>query len=144
MDFDDILHDSSPVTPVVFVLSSGVDPLQSLRQLANKKGFGDKFKYLSLGQGQSGKATRIIQEGLRDGEWIYLANCHYAASWMPELEKIVEKFATDKPHKDFRLWLSSKPDERFPISVLQYVEECDTSLHGALLIIFLFVTRTQS
>merc|ERR1711871_105750 len=52
--------------------------------------------------------------------WVYLANRHLSISWMPALEKIIDNFCNDiVPHEDFRLWLSSSPHPKFPISVLQ-------------------------
>ena len=119
LDVADILGDSSPRTPLIFVLSPGVDPTNSLIQLAQKKGMSEKFHYLSLGQGQAPKATRLIQEGIKEGNWVFLANCHLSISWMPMLDKIVESIPSENPHPDFRLWLSSSPHPQFPISILQ-------------------------
>ncbi|KAI8923518.1 dynein heavy chain and region D6 of dynein motor-domain-containing protein [Entophlyctis helioformis] len=119
LDISDILADSSPKTPLIFVLSPGVDPTSSLFQLAQKKNMGDRFNHLSLGQGQAPKATRMIQDGLREGNWVFLANCHLSISWMPTLDKIIETIPGENPHPDFRLWLSSSPHPNFPISILQ-------------------------
>ncbi len=53
------------------------------------------------------------------GNWVFLANCHLSLSWMPQLDKLVEQLQIEKPHDDFRLWLSSSPHPDFPISILQ-------------------------
>ena len=119
LDVSDVLADSSPRTPLIFVLSPGVDPTSSLQQLAHKKDMSERFNYLSLGQGQAPKATKLIQEGVKNGSWVFLANCHLSISYMPTLDKIIESIAVDKPHPDFRLWLSSSPHPNFPISILQ-------------------------
>ncbi|KAJ3091962.1 Dynein heavy chain 2, axonemal [Quaeritorhiza haematococci] len=119
LDVGDVLNDSSPKTPLIFVLSEGVDPTSTLSQLAKKRGMGNNFTYVSLGQGQSPKATRLIQEGMRDGNWVFLANCHLSISWMPSLDKIIEGIPQENPHANFRLWLSSSPHPQFPISILQ-------------------------
>ncbi len=74
LDVADIFGDSSPKTPLIFILSPGVDPTISLSQLAQKKGMSDRFSYVSLGQGQASKASRLIEEGLRNGKFFKFMN----------------------------------------------------------------------
>ncbi len=64
-------------------------------------------------------ATKLIQDGMVGGHWVFLANCHLMTSWLPALDKIVEGLEGKKPHPDFRLWLSSSPSPLFPIAILQ-------------------------
>ncbi len=118
-DLGTVFNDSKETTPLIFVLSPGIDPISSLSQFATQIGMGSKLKSLALGQGQSVIASRMIEEGMRNGDWVFLANCHLMLSWMPTLEKIVEGLQSSSPHKDFRLWLSSYPHPKFPISILQ-------------------------
>ncbi|KAM4675882.1 dynein axonemal heavy chain 2 [Discoglossus pictus] len=119
LDMRAVVEDSLPRTPLVFVLSPGVDPTGLLLQLADQCGMAQKFQALSLGQGQAPIATRMIKEGVINGNWIFLANCHLSLSWMPQLDKLVEQLQSDDAHSDFRLWLSSSPHPDFPISILQ-------------------------
>ena len=47
-----------------------------------------------------------------------LQNCHLLSSWLKtHLEKDLE--AMVKPHKDFRLWLTTQPTDAFPLGILQ-------------------------
>eukprot|EP00698_Gefionella_okellyi_P021811 TRINITY_DN713_c0_g5_i1.p1 TRINITY_DN713_c0_g5~~TRINITY_DN713_c0_g5_i1.p1 ORF type:complete len:2528 (-),score=851.46 TRINITY_DN713_c0_g5_i1:18-6647(-) len=115
----DIYADSVPTTPLIFVLSPGVDPTSNLISLAETRGMSTRFKSLALGQGQGEIADRLIATALTEGHWVFLANCHLMISWMGRLEKHVEDLQGRQPHKDFRLWLSSYPHPKFPISVLQ-------------------------
>jgi len=117
-DLNEIYKSSDNKTPLVFVLSPGVDPTHNVRQLAKRVG-DIRVNSVSLGQGQAPNAIKIIEEGIKMGCWAFLANCHLMTSWMSDLEKIVQKFAERDIHKDFRLWLSSNPTPKFPISILQ-------------------------
>jgi len=60
----------------------------------------------------------FIEQGKARGDWVLLANCHLSTSWMPSLERIVENL-NDQVHPDFRLWLTSMPTDKFPVSTLQ-------------------------
>ncbi|XP_044742040.1 dynein axonemal heavy chain 12 [Chrysoperla carnea] len=111
--------DSSSQYPLIFILSPGVDPMSSLQNFAEKMGFENKFKSISLGQGQGPIATQMIAEAQREEHWVCLQNCHLAVSWMPKLEKIVENFDDLNTRAGFRLWLTSYPSDKFPIPVLQ-------------------------
>ncbi|XP_056156824.1 dynein axonemal heavy chain 2 [Lampris incognitus] len=119
LDMRAVMEDSTTRTPLIFVLSPGVDPTGALMQLAEASDMGKRFHTLSLGQGQAPNATRMIEEGVKNGHWVFLANCHLSLSWMPELDKLVEQLQVQEPHPDFRLWLSSSPHPDFPIAILQ-------------------------
>ncbi|XP_069776189.1 dynein axonemal heavy chain 2 isoform X3 [Narcine bancroftii] len=119
LDVKSVIDDSNTKTPLIFVLSPGVDPTNSLLQLAENSGMSSRFHALSLGQGQAPIATRMITEGVAEGNWVFLANCHLSLSWMPQLDKLIQQLQVQDPHPDFRLWISSSPHPDFPISILQ-------------------------
>lgn len=116
-DLQAVFETSNCKTPLIFVLSPGVDPTAGIIQLANQVGI--TVENVALGQGQAPTAVRMIEEGLANGNWVFLANCHLMLSWMPTLEKMIEALIEGNPHPKFRLWLSSSPDPNFPIAVLQ-------------------------
>ncbi|XP_071333968.1 dynein axonemal heavy chain 2 [Trachinotus anak] len=119
LDMKAVVEGSTCRTPLIFVLSPGVDPTGALLQLAEASGKSKHFHALSLGQGQAPIAKSMIEEGVKNGHWVFLANCHLSLSWMPELDKLVEQLQVQQPHSNFRLWLSSSPHPEFPITILQ-------------------------
>ena len=54
LDLGETLADSSPLTPLIFVLSPGVDPTDALRKLADERGMAGRLHSVALGQGQVG------------------------------------------------------------------------------------------
>ena len=76
---------------------------------------------ISLGQGQGPVAEKMISAAMKNGDWVFLQNCHLAASWMLRMEVVVKGFLAPDAviHDEFRLYLSSMPNKCFPVYVLQ-------------------------
>ncbi|RKO94122.1 dynein heavy chain and region D6 of dynein motor-domain-containing protein [Blyttiomyces helicus] len=118
INYQNIFEQSTPTSPVVFILSPGADPQSDLQKLAEALGFGgNRLKFLSLGQGQAPIALQLLETAASRGQWLMLQNCHLLVAWLRTLEKVLEKM--EKPHRDFRLWLTTEPTPSFPIGILQ-------------------------
>ncbi|XP_011639724.2 dynein heavy chain 10, axonemal [Pogonomyrmex barbatus] len=118
MSFDMIFEESTSTMPVIFILSPGSDPTSELMKLADRYGYGGgKFIHRSLGQNQDKIAMELLEAAMTRGQWLMLQNCHLLLSFIKDLEKIVENM--EKPHPDFRLWLTTEPTPNFPIGILQ-------------------------
>ncbi|NXM38868.1 DYH10 protein, partial [Gymnorhina tibicen] len=118
ISFEDILQQSTPFSPVVFILSPGSDPVSDLMKLAERTEFkADRLKFLAMGQGQEEIALQMLEEAEVHGQWLMLQNCHLLVKWLVHLEKALEKIT--EPDPDFRLWLTTDPTEGFPVGILQ-------------------------
>ena len=118
---DVLFGDMDNKTPCLFVLSAGTDPMGSWMKFAEKKGVVKYAKTISLGQGQGTRATAMIEGAKRSGNWILLQNVHLARSWCGELDRIVQSLSENAVSisPKFRLFLTSKPVDYFPVNVLQ-------------------------
>jgi len=115
--------DSTPNTPIFFILSPGADPVKDVEKLAKKKGFeaGKNFFQIALGQGQDVVAMERLERGHREGHWVMLQNIHLMPRWLIELEKKLDAFAQDAggTNPAFRLYLSAEPSNEIPIGILE-------------------------
>eukprot|EP00993_Chasmostoma_nieuportense_P002181 NODE_2_length_6488_cov_18.174344_g1_i0.p1 GENE.NODE_2_length_6488_cov_18.174344_g1_i0~~NODE_2_length_6488_cov_18.174344_g1_i0.p1 ORF type:complete len:2154 (+),score=521.91 NODE_2_length_6488_cov_18.174344_g1_i0:435-6464(+) len=89
-------QDSTPTTPVFFILSPGVDPVKAVESLGQKLGFKEddnKFFNVSLGQGQEPVAENALETCFEHGGWAMLNNIHLTAKWLLRLEKHLDRYA---------------------------------------------------
>ena len=116
-DLASTFKDSTNMTPLVFILSPGTDPIGSINAFAAAS--SRRLDSLSLGQGQGPVAERMIKEAVIEGSWVVLQNCHLFPSWMSKLDAIVENMEPQMTHESFRLWLTSYPSNDFPVAILR-------------------------
>ncbi|XP_063171723.1 dynein axonemal heavy chain 10 [Candoia aspera] len=118
ISFEAIFEQSTPNSPIVFILSPGSDPASDLMKLADRTGFGgNRLKFLAMGQGQEKIALQLLENAVARGQWLMLQNCHLLVKWLIDLEKALERIT--KPHPDLRVWLTTDPTKGFPIGILQ-------------------------
>ncbi|XP_020637559.3 dynein axonemal heavy chain 11 isoform X1 [Pogona vitticeps] len=146
-DLTKCYEESSPATPVFFILSPGVDPLKDVETLGKKLGFtidSGKFHNISLGQGQEAVAEEVLDKAAKHGHWVILQNIHLVVKWLGTLEKLLEEYSKGS-HSDYRVFISAEPaptpeEHIIPQGILEnsikIINEPPTgllaNLHGAL------------
>jgi dynein heavy chain len=92
--------DSTPTTPIYFILSPGANVVGDLDKMAEKYGFekGTSYFNVSMGQGQDKIAMANLESAHRNGSWVILNNVHLMPSWLGELEKKLDIFALEGSH----------------------------------------------
>lgn len=119
-------EESSPATPVFFILSPGVDPVKDVEALGKLHGVSEdlgNFHNVSLGQGQEIIAEQKLDIAFAAGGWVMLENIHLVEKWLPSLEKKLEALSIGA-NPNFRVILSAEPagDPAYhiiPTSILQ-------------------------
>uniref|UniRef100_A0A803SYF4 Dynein axonemal heavy chain 11 n=1 Tax=Anolis carolinensis TaxID=28377 RepID=A0A803SYF4_ANOCA len=104
-------EETSPSTPIFFILSPGVDPLKDVEALGKRLGFtidSGKFHNISLGQGQEIVAEEVLEKAAKHGHWVILQNIHLVVKWLGTLEKLLEKYSKGS-HSDYRVFISAEP-----------------------------------
>ncbi|KAG8226803.1 hypothetical protein J437_LFUL002849 [Ladona fulva] len=100
-------EETSPSTPIFFILSPGVDPLKDVEALGKKLGFtfdNHNFHNVSLGQGQEVVAEDAMTIAANQGHW----NIHLVKNWLPKLEKKMEQ-VSETSHNSYRMFVSAEP-----------------------------------
>ncbi|NXD84162.1 DYH17 protein, partial [Halcyon senegalensis] len=103
--------ESSPSTPLFFILSPGIDPLKDVEALGKKLNFtidNGRIHNVSLGQGQEAVAEQALEVAAAQGHWVILQNIHLVARWLGRLDKLVEQSSVGS-HPDYRLFMSAEP-----------------------------------
>ncbi|XP_055096955.1 dynein axonemal heavy chain 17 [Symphalangus syndactylus] len=111
VEFSKSYEESSPSTPIFFILSPGVDPLKDVEALGKKLGFtidNGKLHNVSLGQGQEVVAENALDVAAEKGHWVILQNIHLVARWLGTLDKKLERYSTGS-HEDYRVFISAEP-----------------------------------
>jgi len=113
--------DSSTTTPIYFILSPGVNPVEDVEYLARQMGLDTKkmLHTIALGQGQDKFANDKLDAGHKEGFWVMLQNVHLMPRYLYELEKKLNTFATEGSNPNFRLFLTSDPSKEIPIGLLE-------------------------
>nr|XP_054501017.1 dynein axonemal heavy chain 17 [Agelaius phoeniceus] len=110
-DLSEVYKESSPSSPLFFILSPGVDPLKDVEALGTRLGFtidNGKIHNVSLGQGQEVVAEHAMEVAATEGHWVILQNIHLVARWLSTLEKLVEHHSLES-HPEYRLFMSAEP-----------------------------------
>jgi dynein heavy chain len=106
-----------PSVPVIFLLSRGADPTESIENLSRKKKLPPPA-VISLGEGQGVVALKAINAAVVNGTWVLLQNCELGLGLMNEMEGIISKLKGDMD-PNFRLFLTALPHPDFPLGLLQ-------------------------
>ncbi|XP_019887304.2 dynein beta chain, ciliary [Ooceraea biroi] len=111
VEFAKSFEETSPSTPIFFILSPGVNPLKDVEDLGRRLGVtsdNQNFHNVSLGQGQETVAEQAMDTAAKNGHWVVLQNIHLVKKWLPLLEKKLE-VAGEGSHPDYRMFMSAEP-----------------------------------
>ena len=91
-------EESKSTTPILLVTSAGADPSKELEDLARDTVGMDHYEEVAMGGGQQSRATKMLHDCARAGDWLCLKNLHLVTAWLPTLEK---EISTLKPADGF-------------------------------------------
>merc|ERR1711871_1336756 len=112
---ESILDDMEAARPVIYLLSAGADPTDSIEQLSKRK--RQTVQCVSMGEGQEPVALNAITMAMANGSWVLLQNCHLGLGFMDGMEDLLAKIR-DNCNPKFRLFITSEPHPKFPIGLL--------------------------
>ena len=115
---DSVYREMDAVTPVIYLLSAGADPTDSIETLARRK--RKDIECVSMGEGQDVVAMKAINTATSIGSWVMLQNCHLGLEFIDSLEEILLKLRAPESgcSPDFRLFITTEPHPKFSIGLM--------------------------
>ncbi|XP_048452578.1 dynein axonemal heavy chain 8-like [Rhincodon typus] len=136
-------EESDAQTPLICFLSMGSDPSNQIEGLAKKLEID--CRAISMGQGQEVHARKLVAMSMHEGGWVLLQNCHLGLAFMDELLETL--LISENVHDSFRVWLTTEPHPKFPITLLQtsikYTNEPPQGVRAGLKRTFTGITQDQ-
>jgi len=116
---DSVYKEMVATIPVIYLLSAGADPTDSIETLCRKK--RKDIECVSMGEGQDVVALKSINLATTNGSWVLLQNCHLGLDFVDSLEELLIKLSANENsyNPDFRLFLTTEPHPKFSIGLLQ-------------------------
>jgi dynein heavy chain, axonemal len=114
-----VYKETDVLTPVIYLLSAGTDPTDSIETFARKK--RKDLECVSMGEGQDLIAYRAITAAITNGSWVLIQNAHLGLQFMESLEEILIRLRQPDAvySQDFRLFITTEPHPKFSIGLLQ-------------------------
>ncbi|XP_075060558.1 dynein axonemal heavy chain 8 [Mixophyes fleayi] len=132
LNLESTWEESENRTPLICLLSMDTDPTNQIHALAKKLRF--EYRTVSMGQGQSVHARRLIQMSMQKGGWVLLQNCHLGLDFMNKLLETIQN--TELIHETFRIWITTEAHKKFPITLLQvsiiFTNDCPQGMREGL------------
>lgn len=115
---DSVFREMDATTPVIYLLSAGADPTDSIEVLSRRK--RRQIECVSMGEGQDVVASKAIHSATANGSWVLLQNCHLGLGFINTIEDMLIKLKAPESgcHPDFRLFISTEPHKDFSIGLL--------------------------
>jgi len=107
----EVFKETSPATPVFFLLFPGVNPYSDVEAIGKELGYTEakgNLRRISMGQGQEPVAEGVMDEYSKTGGWVFLDNIHLMSDWLPSLERKLE-ICAEEAVADFRAFTSAEP-----------------------------------
>ena len=82
VDLPLLYKDMTSSTPLVFVLSTGSDPMGAFQRFAKERGYLERIQAISLGQGQGPVAEKLIEGAVKSGDWVFLQVRNYLVMYL--------------------------------------------------------------
>lgn len=115
LDLKVSMEDSDPKTPLLLASAPGFDASFKVEQLARE--LGVRYTAIAIGSAEDQEfANKTIDKSFGSGSWVLLKNVHLATDWLSEVE---QKVYRAKPHKNFRLFMTTEFSDKIPNTLLR-------------------------